>query len=105
MNQRIFTMCAALACAIFAIALAPTTPAATAGLDHDFDEEAQLWYDFAHDKAQEINLLQIRTNHSLEHKTLYAFHNISSHCCFIRIPCDETRQAARRRSIARRAIF
>ena len=110
MKPRVITMFAALACALFAIALAPNAPSAIAGAAghhaHDLDPEAQIWYDFAHDKAQEINLLHIRASHSVEHKTDYAVHHILNYCCTTRsIPCDESRYSAKRRSIARRARF
>jgi hypothetical protein len=114
MNQRVFTMCAALACAAFAIALAPIAPAAVAGgghHGHDLDPAAQVWYDFAHDKAQEINLLRIRASHSLYHKTHRAVDAIYNHCCIIRcVGCcgskqEDQRQRRIRKSIARRAKF
>ena len=114
MNQRAITLCAAFACAVFAIALAPKAPSAIAGTaghhGHDLDPEAQLWYDFAHDKAQEINLLHLRTTHSIEHKAHSAYYRILNLCppapCFdCRRGPEHAQQAARRRSLARRARF
>jgi hypothetical protein len=109
MKHRSSTLLAALACAALALALAPTTPTAIAGggyYGHDLDEEAQQWYDFANEKAQEINLLHIRIAHSIESKTYRAYHSIERYCpppCLTRPPVDQN--AARRRSIARKARF
>jgi hypothetical protein len=103
MRKNLFTV-SALAIAAFAIALAPTTPIATAGLGHDFDEEAQQWYDFAHDKAQEINLLHIRSSTAVMHKTYAARCQIFRYCGAYGSRNVDTHRRIRM-SIARRAKF
>jgi hypothetical protein len=105
MKHKQSTLLAALACALFAVALAPIASTASAGYGYDLDEEAQQWYDFAHDKAQEINLLHIRTTHSIEQKVHSAYRRILNSCCPLRTRCDNTRTSAKRRSLARRARF
>jgi hypothetical protein len=105
-NQRAFTLCAALACAAFAIALSPVAPSATAGFGYDLDPEAQLWYDFAHDKAQEINHLHIRYRASLDRKHELTRDRIARFCV-ARNSCAGCEEHYRRirKAIARRAKF
>ena len=96
-----------IAIAALATQFAPTAAASGNGGhhgDHYDDPEAQMWYEFAEEKAQEINLERLSTRAKVGHKVRRAERRISSLCAFCPVSQPEERRMERRRmSLARRA--
>ena len=90
-----------IAASLLAIAIAPNTPSASADY---YDPEAQMWYEFAHDKGIEINHILQNYGAAIGRKTYYAVHQIEYFCPD---QCPEREMGIRyeriRNSIARRA--
>jgi hypothetical protein len=106
MKHKLMPLLTALACAALAVALAPMMPTATAGYGYDLDEEAQQWYDFAHDKGIEINHLHANSRAAVRRKSAAAVFRIEQLCRDVCRGCPEADRYARmRKTIARKAKF